>query len=1163
MKLLCRILLLIILLAGTQVSFAQAPPSSNLRLKKIPVTVDTLFLDSLSIIPGSFVIREMDSSYYELDHVHAFLTWKKKPAINEAIAVYRVFPFRLNSVVQRLSYDSVINNVYLKPFEFSSNNNNQGNKGLLDFGNIEASGSLGRELSFGNNQDAVINSNFQLQINGMLRDSIELSAAFTDNNIPIQPDGTTAQLNEFDRVFLQFKKKNWQLNLGDIDIRQNQMYFLNFYKRLQGISFQTTNQLSPNVRSNTLASGSIAKGKFNRNVFDRTTTPNMEGNQGPYRLTGANNEFFFIVLANTERVFLDGELLQRGEDQDYIINYNTAEITFMPRRMITKDSRIQVEFEYADRNYLNANIYLNQELQLHDKLKLVIGAFTNSDAKNSQINQTLDTRQKQFLFDIGDSIQQALYPTIITDSFSTDKILYEKVYYIQGSTTDSFYRYSIDPALARYSLSFTDVGQGNGNYVADFSVGANGKVFRFVEPLNGVKQGQFEPVMVLVTPKKQQLLSFGTEYQVNKYNVVKTELAMSNYDVNTFSSKNGGDDLGLAARVQYENTIPLNVARKVLLHSAVDYEHVQQKFKPLERLRFVEFTREWGLPMVLPTATENILRLSSRLESPKQSLRYQYMQYRRSDDYNGSQNLLQHTADMKGWMFNNQFSLTNFNSFTGKGYFFRPVVDMSKQLRQLASMKIGLRYALEQNEVKAPTGDSLSPTSFSFDTWTAFIKSDDKKQNRYGISFFTRSDKYASGKEFVRGDRSYNVNLESQLLKNQHHQFLFNIAYRMLRVYNETVSQQKNDNTMLGRAEYLVNEWKGLLTGNVLYELGTGQEQRRDFAYFEVPAGQGEYTWNDYDSNGVQTLNEFEIALFQDQAKFIRIFIPTNQFTKANYTTINYSFSINPKAWFSGNSDVRGFAKFISRFNMQTSMQKSKKSIAKGDFEFNPFKYDIADTALLTVNTALLNNISFNRFSNKWGLDLSNVQNTSKALLTYGYESRRINDWIAKIRWNISSQFTFDVVNRKGLNALYTPSFGNRNYELDIFSTEPRFSWVRGTAFRLQTSYKRETRSNLELYGGEKSVSNALNLESKYNVLQNSTINAKFTFNKIKYDYPTNTTVSYIILDGLLPGRNFLWNLDFTKRIFGNVELNIQYEGRKPGESRTIHVGRAAVRALF
>ena len=93
------------------------------------------------------------------------------------------------------------------------------------------------------------------------------------------------------------------------------------------------------------------------------------------------------------------------------------------------------------------------------------------------------------------------------------------------------------------------MGMGNGNYVPEFN-GANGKVFRYVPPVNGLKQGQFEPVMVLVTPKKQQLLSFGADYQIDQFNSLKTELAMSNYDVNTFSSKNSGDDVGLAARVQ-------------------------------------------------------------------------------------------------------------------------------------------------------------------------------------------------------------------------------------------------------------------------------------------------------------------------------------------------------------------------------------------------------------------------------------------------------------------------------------------------------------------------------------------------------------------------------------------------------------------------------------
>ncbi len=1060
-------------------------------------------------------------------------------------------------MAQRLSYDSVINKFYIKPYVFSANETSS--KSLIDFGNIQHNGSFGRGISFGNNQDAVVNSNLNLQLNGMLGDSIEISAAFTDNNIPIQPDGTTQQLNEFDQVFLQFKKRNWQLNLGDIDIRQNNFYFLNFYKRLEGISFQTTNRLSPTLQSTSLVSGSIAKGKFNRNVFQ-----GLEGNQGPYRLSGANNEFFFIVLAGTERVFLDGELLQRGEDQDYVINYNTAEITFTPRRLITKDSRIQIEFEYADRNYLNSNLYFFQGIDISDKLKFKVAAFSNNDAKNSQINQTLDPKQRQFLFDIGDSVNQAFYPTIATDSFSTDRILYEKRFYTNGFFTDSFYVYSTDSLLARYSLSFTEVGQGLGNYEPDFN-GANGKVFRFKPPVGSMKQGNYEPVMKLVTPKKHQLISIGTDYQFNKNNIIKTEFALSNYDANTFSTRHSGDDAGVAGRLQYVNKIILKPSRALELTTNFDYEYVQSKFRPIERLRYVEFTREWGLPILLQPAKEHIFRFSTGLKDKlAHTFNYQLMTYQRSDNYKGYQNIVQHSLIKSGWTFNNQFAITNFTNSMEKGSFIRPVIDVSKQLKKLAAMRVGLRYALEKNEVKNQRTDSITFNSFSFDTYTAYVKTDETKKNKYGISFFTRADKYPFGKGLVKGDRSYNINLQAELLKSPRHQLLFNTTFRRLEVYDETVSKQKRDKTILGRAEYLINEWKGFVTGNVLYELGTGQEQKRDFTYLEVPSGQGEFTWIDYNNDNIQQLNEFETALFQDQAKFIRIFIPTNQFVKSNYTTLNYIFTFNPKAVIN-NVNAKGLARFASKFNWQTSMQKSKKSIAKGDFEFNPFKYGIVDTALLTLSTSLSNTISFNRFSSNWGIDLSNLQNNGKALLTYGYESRKLNDWLLKMRWIISPSFTFNILSKKGLNALFTQNtnFSNRNYELDIYAVEPQLVFINRTVFRLLTSYRYDKKNNSPIYGGEESLSNSISLESKYNVLQNSSINGKFTYNNIKFNYPTNTTVSYIMLDGLLPGNNLLWSLDFTKRLLNNVELNFQYEGRKPGEARTIHIGRASVRALF
>ncbi|HEU4632908.1 MAG TPA: hypothetical protein VFS22_02925, partial [Flavisolibacter sp.] len=202
MKLLSRILLLGLLNAfaiygKAQLPFQAASPS-NLRVKKVGVLGDSVLLDTLSIIPKTFTIRNIDTSTYRLDFVKAILHWKIKPQADSVLIIYRVFPYRLNSVVQRLSYDSIINNVYMAPYEFNPAADDT--KTVFDFGNIQYNGSFGRSLSFGNNQDAVVNSTFQLQLNGTLADSIEIAAALSDNNIPIQPDGTTQQLNEFDQV---------------------------------------------------------------------------------------------------------------------------------------------------------------------------------------------------------------------------------------------------------------------------------------------------------------------------------------------------------------------------------------------------------------------------------------------------------------------------------------------------------------------------------------------------------------------------------------------------------------------------------------------------------------------------------------------------------------------------------------------------------------------------------------------------------------------------------------------------------------------------------------------------------------------------------------------------------------------------------------------------
>jgi len=66
--------------------------------------------------------------------------------------------------------------------------------------------------------------------------------------------------------------------------------------------------------------------------------------QGPYRLNGINNERAIRIIAGSEKIYLDGVQLKRGENNDYIIDYSNAEITFTPRRIITSVSRISVDF---------------------------------------------------------------------------------------------------------------------------------------------------------------------------------------------------------------------------------------------------------------------------------------------------------------------------------------------------------------------------------------------------------------------------------------------------------------------------------------------------------------------------------------------------------------------------------------------------------------------------------------------------------------------------------------------------------------------------------------------------------------------------------------------------------------------------------------------------
>ncbi|XZF14188.1 hypothetical protein ACTHGU_20610 [Chitinophagaceae bacterium MMS25-I14] len=1138
-------------------------PLSNIRIKKLALgKTDTLRVDSMSLAPGSVVIYGAQPVDYTVFPERSLIVWKHKPATDSVQLRYRVLPLAFHQKYAHKTSKSIDSNFVFYVYH-QDINNRPGSKNFVDFNQIDYNGSYGRSISLGNNQDVVLNSHFNLQVNGYLLDSIKLEAALTDNSIPFQPEGNTQRLQEFDQIYIRLRKNKHDLMLGDLALDKPPGYFLNFYKRVQGAFYQDEFRIGKNTTNKLGLSGSIAKGQFARNIFN-----GQEGNQGPYKLTGNNGEQFFIVLAGTEKVYINDKHMERGENADYTINYNTGEITFMARQLITKDSRIQVEFEYQDKNYLNSLIYAYDEVQVNKKWNVRLNAYSNQDAKNQPYLQNLTGDQKRFLGTIGDSIQNAYYPVITKDTFSASKILYKIVdSTVNGTHYDTVLVYSINPDSAIYNVAFSYVGEGKGDYVIA-ATNANGRVYNWVPPTNGHHNGDYLPVQLIVTPKKTQVFTLSNTYAIDSFKTLNVELAASNVDPNLFSNVNNNTHWGLASRVLYTEKRLLGEKdsaghRRWNWQNNVSWEYVQDRFQAIAPYRNAEFNRDWNIPQTTVKPDEQLVNFSTRMDEHKLgSLGYTFGYFQRGSDYKGFRNVVDYTYTGKKVNVGFVSNLLQATDTFQKSVYFRPSAFAEYKIEPLKNAALGVRIDAEHDAITDKITDTLRNTAFAFDRTSAYLRSNGLRTLQYSVEYGLRRDQLPRNNEFIQQSHSHNVDVRLGISKWKNHQINFTGSYRKLLVDDTTFNTQKPEESLLGRLTYTGNMFKHAVSLNTLYEFGSGQQQKLAYTYVEVPAGQGVYTWIDYNGDGVQQSNEFEVALYTDQKKFIRVFTPTNEYVKVNYVNLNQSINLEPSyLWIKA---VHNWQKFLSRFSDQASIQISNRLLSDAGFgAYNPFLNTQKDANIIITSTSVNNSIYFNRTNAKWGLDYNYFYNAGKQLLTYGVEGNTSTQQLLKLRWNLNKSLTLNFTGKEGGKSYQSALSDGRTYNVSIYSGEPAFTWLHRSVWRATVSLKYEQRQNEQQYGGELATISGGSFELRWTQPVTGAIQIRGTYSGINYNGLPTAPVTFIMIDGLQNGSNYLWYLNWERKVSKGIEVSLEYEGRKPGNGDIIHTGRMTVKAIL
>ena len=382
--------------------------------------------------------------------------------------------------------------------------------------NIYSSGSIFRQLSVSPLGGSDFTGGLQMQLNGKLTKNMMVSGILTDQDLPIQPEGTTRELEELDQVYLMVTHPNYSVDAGDIIYEEKINNSNNINRKLVGLkNHYKVGQWS--------GSGVYAGSKGNYTTLEMK---GRDGNQGPYQLTGNNGNRDIIVLSGTEKVWVDGIQLIRGQNHDYTIDYSLGEIRFTPKVLIHADSDLFIEYQYSDFEYQKGFSGGSLKRNFGKSSFLTFGFFKESDQFNKN-----DWSQ-----DIQDSLSATESGNIQISTVIPDD---EGDYIISGDR----YEYVPDEEnQPRYAITFEF--DPYGSYIRKIS--GTGRIFyEFTGSDTDLNSNvdKYSPFRTILGPKLHQFGFVGGDVSIGNYINISSQFMGSGLNQNTMAirqEKKGG-----------------------------------------------------------------------------------------------------------------------------------------------------------------------------------------------------------------------------------------------------------------------------------------------------------------------------------------------------------------------------------------------------------------------------------------------------------------------------------------------------------------------------------------------------------------------------------------------------------------------------------------------